>query len=68
MKPLKKSCRTHMKMQKFVTIVKKNLKINISKKNKISDHCHYTGECRGAAHSIYNLIYRAPKKISYSFS
>ena len=27
-----------------------------------TDYCHYTGECRGAAHSILNLKYR-PKKV-----
>ena len=46
-----------MKMLKFVIFVKKTLKINISKmKNivfyKFINYCHYTGECRVAAHSI----------------
>ena len=31
--------------------------------NKIRDLCHYTGECRGAPHSIFNLKYSVPKKI-----
>ena len=35
--------------------------------NKVRDYCHYTGKYRGAAHSIYNLRYRAPKKISVVF-
>ena len=34
---------------------------------KVRDHCHYTGEYRGAAHSICNLKYSAPKKIPIVF-
>ena len=30
-------------------------------------HCHYTGEYRGAAHSICNLKYSVPKKIPIVF-
>ena len=33
------------------------------KHSKVKDHCHYTGECRGAAHSIYSV----PKEISKTF-
>ena len=29
---------------------------------KVRDHCHYTREYRGAAHSICNLKYTVPKK------
>ena len=31
------------------------------------DHCHYTGEYRGAAHSICNLKYSVPKNIPIVF-
>ena len=34
---------------------------------KVRDHCHYTGEYRGAAHSICNLKYSVPKKIPIVF-
>ena len=34
---------------------------------KVSDHCHYRGEYRGAAHSIFNLKYSVPKRISIVF-
>ena len=58
-----------MKMQKSVTFIMKNFKINIWRKKycKVRDHCHYTGEYRKAAHSIYNLKYIVPKKISIAF-
>ena len=44
--------------------------MNIWKKKnivKVRDHCHHTGEYRGAAHSITNLKYSVPKKISITF-
>ena len=34
---------------------------------KVRDHCHCTGEYRGAAHSICNLKYSVPKKIPIVF-
>ena len=43
----------------------KNLKDK--KYQKLRDHCHYTGEHRGAAHSICNLKYSVPKKIQIVF-
>ena len=33
----------------------------------VRDHCHYTGEYRGAAHNICNLKYTVPKKILIVF-
>ena len=32
------------------------------KHRKVRDHCHYTGEYRGAVHSICNLKHIVPKK------
>ena len=34
---------------------------------KFRDHCHYTGEYSGSAHSICNLKYSVPKKITQLF-
>ena len=34
---------------------------------KVRDHCRYTGEYRGPAHSICNLKYSVPKKIPIAF-
>ena len=34
---------------------------------KVRDHCHYTGNYRGAAHSICNLRYKTPKEIPVIF-
>ena len=31
--------------------------------NEVNDHCHYTGNLRGAADNICNLRYKAPKEI-----
>ena len=36
-------------------------------KQKVRDHCHYTGKYRGAAHSICNLRYKISKEIPVVF-
>ena len=35
--------------------------------HKVIDHCHYTGKCRGAAHSICNLKFNIPNEIPVVF-
>ena len=48
---------------------KKNIK-ELSKSinyRKVRDHCHYTGKCRGAAHSICNLKFNVPLEIPVTF-
>ena len=37
---------------------------NYKNKRKVKDRCHYTGKCRGAAHSKCNLNYKVPKDIT----
>ena len=39
----------------------------ICKKRFSTDHCHYTGKYRGAAHDICNLRYKIPKEIPVVF-
>ena len=34
---------------------------------KVRDHCLYTREYRGAAHSMRNLMYSVPKEILIDF-
>ena len=58
-----------MKMQKSVIFVMKNSKINVwkIKKNIVRDQFHYTRKYGGATHSIWNLKYSVPKKMSIAF-
>ena len=60
-------------MQKVCYICKRNFNSDNNDENsfkiyhKVRGHCHYTGEFRGAAHSICNLRYKTPKKILQYF-
>ena len=57
-------------MQQIITFLKKRIpKKSAKSKNywKVSGNCHYTCKYRGAAHSIFNLIFNVPNKISVIF-
>ena len=59
--------------QKVCYICKKRFCTNKNEENefklyqKVRDHSHYTGEFRGAAHSICNLCYKVPREIPLAF-
>ena len=50
-----------MKNKKYVIYVKE------FREKKDKDHCYYTGNFRGAAHSKCNLRYNVPKNIPIVF-
>ena len=52
-----------MKMKEKI----ENKYVKDKKYHKLRDHCHYTGEYRGAVHSICNLEYSVPEKIPIAF-
>ena len=57
--PLTNNSTTPMKRQKSVTFAKKgsNIKcINDEHYRKVKDHCHYTGQYRGAAYAIQEIV------------
>ena len=56
----------YMQMQIYASYEKNPL---VMKKNaiRVRDHCHYTGNYRGAAHSACNLQYKIPKSIPVVF-
>ena len=64
----KKEEENHNK-QKVCYICEKEFNTGDSDKkyHKVTDHCHYTGKYRGAAHNICNLRYRIPKEIPIVF-
>ena len=55
-------------IQKVCYICKKRFSSDDNKKyQKIRDHCHQTGQFRGAARDICNLRYKTPKEIPIVF-
>ena len=64
-----KSSRNH-ENAKILNICKEKVENKCTKYEeygKVRDHCHYLGEYRGAAHSIFNLKYSVPKKTPVVF-
>ena len=52
---------------KVCHICKKGVRDDDKNKKKVRDHCHYTVNFRGAAHSKCNLRYNTPKEIPIVF-
>ena len=67
--PLTKKEEKNHNKQKVCYICKKEFNTDDSDKKhpKVKDHCHYTGEHRGAAHNFCNLRYRILKEIAIVF-
>ena len=58
--------RNQMKIKKFAIQIESKHAEN-RKYRQVRDHCHYTGEYRGAAHGICNIKYSVPKEIPIVF-
>ena len=67
--PLAEEEKRNQSKQKDCYICGKGFNANDSDKkyHKVTDHCHYTGKYRGAAHNICNLRYKRPKEIPVVF-
>ena len=69
MKPLTNSDNKFYEELKVCYICEKRFLYNKNEKNKfklyqkVKNNCHYTGNLRGAAHSICNLRYKVPQEI-----
>ena len=64
MKPLTKAQNREFSRARVCHICLSPFKLN---ERKVRDHCHYTGEYRGAAHSSCNLQYKVPGHIHVIF-
>ena len=65
--PLTTEGKIYHNKQKICYICKKEFNSNDKKNYKVRDHCHYTGNYRGAAHNICNFKYKVPKEIPIVF-
>ena len=67
--PLTKKEEKNHNKQKICHICRKEFNTDDSDKkyHKVTDHCHYTGKYRGAAHDICNFRYKIPKEIPVVF-
>ena len=65
--PLTKKEEKNYNNQKVCYICKKEFDKSDKKHYKVRDHYHYTGKYSGAAHNIFNLRYKIPKKIPIVF-
>ena len=70
MKLLLKKIQESYENAKICYVCKKKIEnkyLKDKKYRRVRDHCHYAGEYRGAAHSIWDLKYSVLKKILYFF-
>ena len=67
--PLTEEGKNRYNRQKVCHICKRIFSTDYNNKKyyKVKGHCHYTGECRGAAHDICNLRYKISKEIPVVF-
>ena len=65
--PLTTEEKIYHNKQKICYICKKEFDISNKKHHQVRDHCHCTGNYRGAAHNICNLRYKIPKEIPVVF-
>ena len=68
MDPLTEEEKESYKNQQLCHISEKEFYTDNNKEmRKVRDHCHYTGKCRGSAHSKCNLNYKIVKEIPVLF-